>query len=105
MGVPLLDLAIDDMETGRVEAHELGDNELPGCIKLWRSVIANAVAEAMSPTPSHDRDQARRWLTTASPDHWLVCDCANLDPGLTLHRARELAARGWRPLLHGGLKL
>jgi hypothetical protein len=84
MGVPLLDLAIDDVEAGRVEADELSDGELPGCVKLWRSVIAQAAADALSPTPSHERDQARRWLTTASLDHLLACDCANLDPAATL---------------------
>jgi hypothetical protein len=101
MGVPLLDLGIDDAPSGG-DVHELGGGDLPGCIKLWRSVIATAVADALASTPSRDRDRARRWLTEPSEDHSLACDCAALDPGLTLHRARELAERGWKPLLRGG---
>jgi hypothetical protein len=68
-GVPLLDLAIDDVESNHAEAEDDGGGDLPGYVRLWRAVIANTVADATSPVPSHDRDQARAWLTTASRDH------------------------------------
>jgi hypothetical protein len=72
MGVPLLDLGIDDVESNHCEAEDEGGGDLPGCVKLWRSVVANTVNDALSPTPSRERDRARTWLTTASPDHQLA---------------------------------
>jgi hypothetical protein len=99
MAIPLLE-AIDDTLSA-VEVRDLGGGDLPGCIRLWRHVILNAVADAVNPTPSKDRERARKWLTEPSEDHLLACDLAGFDPGLTLHRARELAARNWKPLLRG----
>jgi hypothetical protein len=70
-----------------------------GSVRLWRSVVALAIADALEdargPTPA-DKAQARRWLLAGGPDFVAACERAGVDaPGLR-RRAHALAADGWR---------
>jgi hypothetical protein len=98
MGVVLLDPGIDD-EPSAVDVREPDVTDLPGHVRLWRSVVAQAAHDAMASAPSRERDEARRWLTRPTADLDLALSNAGLDPMLVRAWARELAARDWRPLL------
>jgi hypothetical protein len=97
-GAVLLDLGIDDALSACDVQPDEGVTDLPGCVKLWRAVVAAAAAEALSPVPSPQREAARRYLTTPSADLEMILDFAGFDRAAMLERTREMAARDWRPL-------
>jgi hypothetical protein len=64
-------------------------------IHLWTSVVQQSLIDATSPTPSRERDEARRWWSEPSWDFNFVCDLAGLDPFAARLKASLLARKGW----------
>jgi hypothetical protein len=68
-------------------------------IRLWSTVISQALHDASCPHESdearQDRDEAREWLLGDGHDFRLVAHLAGLDPDAVREAAVKMAARGW----------
>jgi hypothetical protein len=93
MGVPLLDTRLDEAEP-ICDVQDDGIIDLPGHIRLWRSVVNQALTDAVG-KPGHTRDRARLYLTKPSPDLPQVLDFAGIDDAAFVEAMRRLRADNW----------
>ena len=69
------------------------DGRTPPHQRLWRAVLAIAVADAAGNRAARKKMSlaARRWLTADhNPDRTFVCDAAKVDENQLIERARDL---------------
>jgi hypothetical protein len=63
-------------------------------IGLWVAVLKQQIDDATEGL-GRERDEARAWLLSGSPDFLEVVDHAGLDPEAVFDRVVRLAQRGW----------
>ena len=65
---------------------------------LFIAVIAQAVVDATSPAPTHQRNAARAFVFSSvgvTCEHFhTICDCAGIDPAFVTLFTRDAIARG-----------
>lgn len=85
------------MNDDLIEIEELyEDSTLSGEEKLWRAVIARALADAYQlncQASDYDRSMALSWLRRGNAHFRLVCALAGYDPGYVLRIAEKIKAK------------